>query len=303
MLALMAVWGASYVAVKDALAHWPASAAVAGRFWLGALTLAPLLFYRGALADLRAAAGWGCVAGLALAAGFLVQSFGMRETSASMGGFLAGLIPLLVAAGGWVFLRARIGRVGLCGLVLGFAGMLCLAWPQASADGRTTDTLRGVLLQVVSSTSFATHVLLLSRVARRVPTVAFCMWQVVLTALAATLVVGVESHAVPWSETAHQLGNACTWRLGADLAYLGVLATGIGIAVQVRVQPDVPPLHVALLFSTQPLFAAAAGALLLGDAMRGLQAAGGGAIVLGIVVTSLDRRLPTPADVELHVRP
>ncbi|MEZ5965216.1 MAG: DMT family transporter [Planctomycetota bacterium] len=287
LLLLVATWGVSYVAVKDALASLPPSALVAQRFWLAAATLAPVLVRGGAGRDLRAAAGLGCAGGALLALGFVLQGFGMRETSAAMGGFVAGLIPLLVAGGGWLFLGARVGRRGALGLALGGGGLLCLVWPGASAPGEVRDTLRGVLLQVGAAVGFASHVLLLSRFGRRVPALAFCLWQVVVTALVATVLAASEgADAALAGSTVAAVG--ARW-LPFDLLFLGVLATGLAIPAQVRVQPLVAPMHVALLFATQPLFAALAGVLVRHETLRPVQAIGGAAIVAGIVVAALDR--------------
>lgn len=59
--------------------------------------------------------------------------------------------------------------------------------------------------------------------------------------------------------------------------------------MQSIVQPKIAPMHVALLFATQPLFAALAGWSMLGDAMGAMQLVGGATIVVGIVVTAFDR--------------
>jgi drug/metabolite transporter (DMT)-like permease len=75
----------------------------------------------------------------------------------------------------------------------------------------------------------------------------------------------------------------------ATLAYLGILSTAVAIGIQAKVQHRIPPAHVALLFTLQPLFAALCGWLALGDHLGAMQLLGGGLIVLGVVVTSLDR--------------
>ena len=69
-----------------------------------------------------------------------------------------------------------------------------------------------------------------------------------------------------------------------------MLCTAIGIALQSRVQPRIPPLHVALLFTTQPLFAALTGWATLGESLGARDLAGAALIIAGVVVTSLDRR-------------
>ncbi len=294
LLLMIAIWGVSYVVVKDTLALLSPFAIVAIRFWLAVVCLLPLALRGDAMANLRAAARPGLLTGVALAIGYLLQTVGMRETTASMGGFLAGLIPLLVAVGGFLLFGASLGRRGLLGLALGFAGMGCLVWPTPVPAGAVADSPLGIALQVGSAISYAAHILLLSRFGRTTPPTAFCLWQLGCTALIATVALALQGQLGANEAAMPPL----TLRLALDLAYLGVLATAIGIAVQARVQPRIAPMHVALLFATQPLFAALAGWAALGDAMGKAQLLGGVLIVLGIVVTSSDARVKPPGRVD-----
>ncbi|MCA8977898.1 MAG: DMT family transporter [Planctomycetes bacterium] len=288
LTAMIAIWGASYAVVKVALDELPPFAIVALRFWLAVLCLLP---FAGRTMAVELGRTWqaGLVTGAALAAGYLLQTMGMTETSASMGGFLAGLIVLLVAVGGWLFLGARFGPRTGAALLIGTVGAVMLCWPAAGATGENgvaaTDTPRGIALQIGSSTAYAAHVLLLSHFGRRIPILAFCLWQLGLVAAAASLAA--------W---AHGDGTAildADWdpRLLATIAYLGVLATALGIGVQSRIQHRIPPAHVALLFTLQPIFAAVAGHLALGDDMGPLQLAGGVTVVIAVVLSSVDRRV------------
>lgn len=284
LTAMIAIWGGSYSVVKQALGTWSPFAIVAIRFWLALVCLAPFLG-RGAAAGLRQARGPGLMAGAALATGYLLQTAGMRETSASMGGFLAGLIVLLVAVGGCVFFGARFGVRSTFGLLLGLAGMAMLCWHSGGDGNGVQDTTRGILLQVASSISYAAHVLLLSRYGRELPALPFCTWQLAVVAVAATVAVGVDGHVFADGVTAIADPGLQAWLIG----YLGVLATALGIAVQSRVQHRIAPTPLAMLFALQPLFAALVGWLALGDRMAPLQWAGGAALIVGLVATSLER--------------
>ena len=285
MTALITIWSASFVVSKVALASLSPFALVATRFWLAVLCLLPFVLRGNVLANLRAAFLPGLFAGSALATGYLLQMAGMTGTSASMGGLLAGLIVPLVAFGGFLFFHARMGGKSIAGLLLAVGGIATICWPGQGPANGPQDTLRGILLQVGSSTSYAAHVLLLSRFGRSAPIAAFATWQLLVTAIAgtvATLLVG-EFAATP--------ATSVTWNgeLLFAVGYLGVLATAVGIGVQSLVQHKVPSTHLALLFALQPLIAALCGALLQGDHLGTTQVLGGALIVLGVVVTSLDR--------------
>ena len=283
LLAMIALWGGSFVATKALLAEVGPFTLLAARFWFAAFCLLPFLLRRpGVRRELASCARVGLLAGVALALGYVLQTIGMRETRASTGGLIAGLIPLLVAFGGWLFLRARPGPHGLIGFALGVFGMALLLWPSAVVEGTAPDTLRGVLLQIGSVTSYAAHVLLLSRFAAAVPVLAFSFWQIVFVALVATVVVPIAEPEPAFAALAH----------GAQflqLSYLAVLATSVAIGVQAVVQPRIAPTHVALLFATQPLFASLAGWLILDERLGLMQVGGGVAIVGGIVIAAFDR--------------
>lgn len=283
MAAMIAIWGASYAVVKQSLAALAPFPVIALRFWLAVLCLLP--FARtGFVADLARSRGPGLAAGAVLALGYLLQTLGMKGTSASMGGFLAGLIVPLVAVGGSLWFGTRLGPRAWLGLLCAAIGISLLCWTGGGAGG-AVDTPLGIGLQLGSSTSYALHVLLLSRYGKNAPTVAFCLWQLVVVAIAATI-------AALWQGQLPADGlREVAWTpwLCFLIGYLGVLATALGIGVQSLLQHRVPPTHLALLFALQPLFAALIGWATMGDSLSALQLLGGGVIVLGVVLTSLDR--------------
>lgn len=298
LLLLMTIWGGSYAVVKVSLESLSPFLVVAIRFWLGTLCLAVCLG-RSAGADLRKTRRPGLLTGVALGVGFLLQTCGLQETSASMGGFLAGLIVLLVALGGWLLFQARFGTQSIVGLVLGLCGLLLLCWPTGTQEV-VANTPRGILLQIGSSTSFACHILMLSFFGRGAPAIAYCFWQLLLVALLATTAALVDGGLTLAELTRIEV----TPPLVAYMLYLGVLATGVSIAIQSKIQHRIPPTHLALLFALQPLFAALIGWAWLGDRMGPLELLGGATIVAGVTFTSLDRdkrtrRTGTPREASL----
>lgn len=285
MTAMIAIWGASYSVVKVALDVMPALTVVALRFWIAVVCMLPFVG-RGILAELRATRTAGLVAGTALLLGYELQMLGLQETSAATGGFLSGLIVLLAGLGGFVFFRARFGPLSVAGFVLGLVGMSLLCWPvEAGADG-VRDTPRGIALQIGSSTAYAAHILLLSRFGRGAPALALCLWQMLVTA------VGSTALAFATGDLGGATFAAIDWSLGLVLAlfYLGAFANALSVAVQGRVQHRIPPVHVALLFTTQPLFAALFAWWWRGDQIGPWQAGGGLLIVGAMLLTGLDRR-------------
>lgn len=290
MLLMNAVWGASYSGIKLGLEHFSPLGLVTARFWVAVLCLAPLL--RTNWRDVRATMAPGVLTGLALLSGYVLQAFGMTETSASMGGFLAGLIVLLVGLGAWLLFREPLTRRSIVGIAFGIAGLALLCSSGADgSEGGPVDTLRGILLQIGSSCCFAAHILMISRLsplpdlasleAGRVvrPDITYCMWQLVTVSVGSALILGAAGQPVLG---AMPLDASTLWELG----YLGLVATAIGIAVQSRYQPLVRPSHLALLFATQPGFAALGGWLIMGDRMFWQHGIGSLCIIAGIVISA-----------------
>lgn len=280
LLAMIAIWGGSYAAVKVALETVSPFAVVGSRFWLAVLCLLPFVL-RAAPGTMAATRTKGLITGTALLIGYALQTVGMQETTASMGGFLSGLIVLLVAIGGVLFLGASVRANTVLGLLLGFAGLVPLCMTAADPSVQT-NTLRGVLLQVGSSTSYAAHILLISRLSPRGGELQFCLWQLLVVAIGGTMLQFTVDGAPPLAAWSQPL---LLW----NVAYLGIFATALGIAVQSRVQPRIPPTHVAGLFALQPVFAAVAGSLFLHDELGVRQLIGGALIVLGVLVVGLRR--------------
>lgn len=288
MTSLIAIWAGSFVVAKFAMQSVTPFALVASRFLLGALCVLPF-FLRTTKLQRAGTVGPGLLAGLVLAIPYFLQMYGVRETTASMGGFVTGLIVLLVAVGGHFFLGSRIGKLAVLGLGLGLAGIivLCLTGDSGPPEPFAVqhNTVRGILLQVGSAIGFAAHILLLSHFGKKLAVAPFTFWQLAFTGALATagtfLVsgIGVDGATVAW-----------TTGLVLGVAYLGVLATGVAIGVQATVQHRIPPTHVALLFALQPLFAAIAGWAFQNDRLEPMQWFGGALIVAGVVVASRDRQ-------------
>lgn len=275
---MIAIWGGSYAVVKGMLAHATPFTVIAVRFAIAAACLLPFGL-AGARRDWRTTLGPGLKAGVALALGYNLQTVGMQYTSASMAGFLAGLIVPLVAIGGCVFFGARFGKWSAAGLLLAMLGMTLLCWPDPSSQDRAL----GIVLQLLATVSYVGHILLLSRFGSSMPTAPFCTWQMLVVTLVAAVMLPFESQLV---EAQQANWNVTAWLL---MGYLAVLASALGVGVQSRVQHRIPPMHLALLFALQPLFAAFFGWLTLGETMQVAHLVGGAAIVAGVIVTSMER--------------
>jgi drug/metabolite transporter (DMT)-like permease len=89
LVAVTAVWGSTFVLVRDAVAQVPPFAFIAYRF-LAAAALLAVVRPRLAAARQPGLPAAGAVAGLALFAGYGFQTVGLQYTTASNAGFITG---------------------------------------------------------------------------------------------------------------------------------------------------------------------------------------------------------------------
>ena len=89
LVLVTAVWGVTFVQVKDAVAIYPVLAFLALRFAIASATLAVPGAARVRSLGRRGVAG-AALAGVLLAAGYVLQTVGLQRTSVSSAGFVTG---------------------------------------------------------------------------------------------------------------------------------------------------------------------------------------------------------------------
>src|SRR5262249_46619378 len=125
LVLVTAVWGVTFVQVKDAVAIYPLFAFLALRFAIASATLAvPGGRRLGRLGRRGAAAA--AFAGALLAAGYALQTLGLERTSVSSAGFVTGMYVVLTPLIAFACFHARIGSVTWAGVALATVGLALL---------------------------------------------------------------------------------------------------------------------------------------------------------------------------------
>ena len=126
LVAVTAVWGLTFVQVKDALKLYPLFAFLAVRFAIATLTLAVPGRRRVRTLGRR---GWGIGAmlGLLLAVGYGLQSAGLERTTVSSTGFITGLYVVFTPLLALVVFRTRIAAAVWLGVGLSTVGLSLLS--------------------------------------------------------------------------------------------------------------------------------------------------------------------------------
>ena len=264
LLAASFFWGTTFVAQilgMDGLGPYTYAAA---RFALGVLFIGALWFlYRDKRAEQRRAGTFrsgfraGIPVGLAMFIGVTLQQVALLYTTAGKTAFITTVYIVLVPFAA-VLLGQRVRAVQWGGAILAFAGVYFL-----SAHGEITINT-GDLLVLICSFFWMAQILLIDRYARAVDAIELCFMQMIVCTIgSAVLAVIYESFA--WIDI---------WGAAIPILYAGLFSCGVAYTCQILGQAYVEPTQAAILMSTEAIFAAVAGWIILGETMSGVQLLG-----------------------------
>jgi drug/metabolite transporter (DMT)-like permease len=281
LLAVVFVWGTTFVLIKAALADVSPLLFNLLRMALAALVMG-LLYHRRLRGLTRKEWLPGVLAGIFLAGGYQFQTAGLRLTTPSKSAFLTGMVVVFVP---FLSLTRRLrapgaGRPGpgaFAGASLGLAGLALLAVPTGPL-WNLTSIQRGDWLTLCCAFSFSLHLLTLGHSASRIPFQILAPVQIATAAVVMLLTLPMfEPH--PFLHPAPVFFAA--WLIAA------LLSTAAAFAIQTWAQSFLPASHTALLLALEPVFAAATSWLILGEGLHGRALAGAILVLAAIVVSEL----------------
>jgi drug/metabolite transporter (DMT)-like permease len=263
LVVVTAVWGVTFVQVKDALELYPLFAFLAVRFAIASVALAPVAAPR-----LRRA-GWkpATLLGGLLALGYALQTAGLDRTSVSSTGFITGLYVVFTPLFAYALFRIKVARVVVLGVGLSLVGLALLAGVGVGEPG-------GDALVLAGAAAFSLQIALMERYAPRYDAVAFTFIEM----LAAF--VGFAVIAVALGQVEVPRG----WTVWGALIVTGVFASALGFLVQTWAQRQLSAARTALAFAMEPVWTAIFGFWLAGDRLGAVGWTGAALIMAGIVV-------------------
>lgn len=295
LIAVVAIWGSTFVVVKAALADVSPLLFNLLRMTLAFVCLA--LFYRGHFGRMnRRSLVAGAVVGFCLAMGYQFQTAGLRLTTPSKSAFITGmvvvLVPMLSAIPG---LRPRGARVphwnAWLGALVAFTGIVLLTTPAgAGLDFRSIGL--GDVLTFGCAVGFSLHVLALAHLSPRVPFEQLAVLQVGFCAAFMAVSLPLLEH--PWMRPSLLHPSA---RVVIALIVTAVLATAAAFTVQSWAQKYLPATHTALILALEPVFAWLTSFLFYGERLGRRGASGALLILAGIALTEL---IPMPIQPSSH---
>jgi drug/metabolite transporter (DMT)-like permease len=272
LVAVALIWGATFVLVKQALADVSTLLFLTLRFSVAAAALAVIFHKEFRAPNARASALRGAFAGIFLFGGYVLQTSGLKYTSASKAGFITGLyVPLVPLIGG--FINRKLPQISeLAGIAIACAGMFLLTVQKDILHIATGDLLVGGC-----AVAYALQMLILGRYAPVSNLGVLTVAQIATGAL-------VGAATFWWVEPARIVWSAHVW---IALAVTSLLATALAFTVQTWAQRWTSPTRTALIFATEPVFAWVTSYLVAGEVLSRRAGVGAALIIGGILTVEL----------------
>ncbi|MDX9667170.1 DMT family transporter [Pseudomonas sp. P5_152] len=281
MLITAMIWGSGFVAQTSGMDHIGPFLYSGLRFALGSLCLLPLVL-RGSRQNshhepflTRGLLIGGGLMGLALALGINLQQVGLLFTSVTNAGFITGLYVIVVPLLG-LLIGHKTGLGTWFGAILAVVGMFLLS------VGDQFQVASGDWLQLIGAFVWGGHVVLVGVFASRHDPIRLAFLQFTTCAVVSlVLALCLETFEL----------NAII-AAGPAILYGGLIAVGIGYTLQVIAQKDAIASHAAIIFSLEAVFAAIAGAWLLGEELSPRGYVGCGLMLAGMLAAQLWPKSP-----------
>ena len=276
LLAMTAVWGSTFVLIKDVVGRMPVADFLAVRFLIGAGVMLAL-FARPVWRLGRQQLLRGLLLGGLYGVGQLLQTWGLALIAPSISGFVTGMYVVFTPILAVLLLRRRMPAVTWLAVALSTAGLALL-----SLNGLSVDL--GVWLTLVSAVLYALHIVGLGQWSR--PGEAFGMSAVQMLAIAAVCLLATAPHGPVWPPDRN------AW---LAILYMALIAGAGAMLMQTWAQSHLPATRAAIVMTTEPVFAAAFAVLFGSDVLGWRMLAGGALVLAAMYLVELAPRRPDTA--------
>jgi len=261
LLAITAVWGFTFPAMKVSLNYVPPILFLAYRFGIASLLM--LLLFRSKVLR-RETLREGFLLGITLFFGHGFQIVGLKYTTASNSAFITSLYVVFTPFIAYFLLGERVGARDLTSLATALAGLYLIS-------GAGSKVGYGDFLTALCALSFAFQIVLVQRFGGK-DYLSLAFWQIFWNfAFSLTFALAFEPKVLPT--------DPLPW-LG--LLYTAVFGTVAAFTLQVKYQKHTTAYRAALIYSMEPIFGSLSAFLLLGERLTGRALAGALLIMAGV---------------------
>ena len=258
------VWGTTFPLLKSAAQHLSGLEISVARFFVAAICMTPFAWKqtRSTWRDGALLGGVGLIS-------YVSQAYGLQFISSNRSAFLTSLNVLFVPFLAWM-IGSKLSLKVFLASALACVGIGLMSWEGGSnwfGDGAT----------LISALSYATYVLLLSRLSKKHTARSLAATQIIMMALIGAIILPFEGSM--------QLATLPDRLLPVfpTILFLGIVATAGMLFLQAIGQQRVSAAKAALIYALEPAFAAMFSWLWLGEQLTQRAALGGALVVIAVV--------------------
>ena len=276
------VWGFAFVAQKAGMDNIGPMAFNGIRFLIGSISLLPLIMFfnsKSKKSETKTHSKkelWkaGAISGLVLFAASSMQQIGVVYTTAGNAGFITSFYVILVPVFGLV-INQKVNAQTWIGAVVAIIGLYFLT------ASETLTFVAGDLLVFGSAFFWAIQVILAGYYSVRVNVIKLATIQFALT--------GFLSLIISFFTETYGLQNIYAAMI--PILYGGIMSVGLAFTLQLIGQRKANPSHSAIILSTESVFAAIGGWIILNEELTQIEIIGAGLMLSGVILSQLKKRI------------
>lgn len=273
MVLVTILWGASYVTGKLSLEDGLTPNVYTSFRFCGAALVLALVFCKRLRKTNRQTLKSGFYIGLAVGAGYVIQTIGLTMTTAAKAGFLTGLYVVLVPLFDCLLKRILPKSNEVIGIIAATVGLAVLSLNADFSIGL------GDILVFISAVFFAVSIIMISRVSGEQDPIVLSIVQIAVTG-AMGLTLALFTEPVPPAE----IFDSSMILL---ILYAIFFSSALNTTVQNIAQSMISPTAAALILVLEPVFSGIFAFLLLHEPLGAKELLGSAMIIAGMLVTLL----------------
>lgn len=273
LLAVAAMWGISFVWMKDILDQQDVYSFLTSRFIVAAaamIALRPSVLKR----FTKELVMKGLMIGMALGSGYIFQTLGLDRTTPAITGFITGLYVVFTPLLASIFLKERLTKA-----MWGYVFLAVLGLGILSVEGWIVGL--GEIFVLISAVLFAIHIILLGSWSKNFDAYALTVMQLIGCALLASIPASINGFVAP--------PDTHVW---AVIIFTALFATAIAFVIQTWSQARISTTKVAVILTMEVVFAALF-SFMYGMEPFTLRLALGGTLVLIAMLAIVQPRVPS----------
>lgn len=237
LLAVAAMWGVSFVWMKDILDQQDVYSFLTSRFIVAAaamIALRPSVLKR----FTKELIIKGLVIGMALGSGYIFQTLGLERTTPAITGFITGLYVVFTPLIASIFLKEKLTKA-----MWGYVFLAVLGLGILSVEGWSVGL--GEIFVLVSAVLFAIHIILLGSWSKNFDAYALTVMQLIGCALLASIPASINGFIAP--------PDTQVWGV---IVFTAIFATAVAFVIQTWSQARISTTKVAVILTMEVVFAA-----------------------------------------------